>query len=86
MSEGTHDSETVQVRLSLLLSQHEMLSDIAGDFAKLKHYLGGYNLDAESTTQSNVIIERTLARVGGLMLDIEGLDEMEPFACLRGER
>ncbi len=77
MSEGTHDREMVQVSLSLLLSQHEMLSDIAADFAKLKHYLGGYNQDSESTKESNRIIERTLARVGGLMLDIEDVDRVD---------
>lgn len=77
MSESTHDNEKVQVSLNLLLSQHEMLSDMAADFAKLRHYLGGYNLGPVNTKEADAIIDRTLTRIGGLMLDIEDVDRVD---------
>jgi hypothetical protein len=58
---------------NLLTSQHETLTDMAADFAKLRHHLAGYNLGEVDTKAADEIIDRTLTRIGGLMLDLEDM-------------
>jgi len=73
MNERSHEDETVQVGRSLLMSQHDILVDLAADLAKLQHHIGGYGTDPNATESTNRILKDLTSTIGGLMLDIEAL-------------